>query len=90
MALFAFYPHYAPHEYLLASITSLTDTDCRIKIQEAQKIGAVVVKRELKPVHRALSGIRTKLNNLSSSLKVSLVRDAGYALVTSSNSTKLT
>ncbi len=78
------YPHYAPHEQLLASITSLSLTDCRKRIQEAEQLGMKELKRELKPVHRALYGIRAKLRDFSPDLKISLIRSLGYALTSSS------
>jgi hypothetical protein len=74
------FPHYAPHEQLLASITSLSPTDCRKRLQEAEQLGSKALKRELKPVHRALCGIRAKLQDISPYLKISLIRCLGYAL----------
>lgn len=74
------YPHYAPHEQLLASITLLSSADCHIRLQEAEERGSKARKQELKPVHRALSGLRAKLNQLCPYLQISLVRDSGYAL----------
>jgi len=79
-ALFKCYPCYVSHEMLLASLTSLSITECRQRLQEARKIRPQAVKRELKPVHRALCGVRTKLNKLCPWLKISLIRNAGYAL----------
>lgn len=84
MLLFKSYPHYAPYEMLLASVTLLSPDDCRKSIQKAQESGSQALKQELKPVYRAISGIRAKLNHLSSCLKVSLIRDLGYALTSSS------
>jgi hypothetical protein len=84
LTLLTSYPHYAPYETLLASLTLLSPTDCRKRLQEAKQSGSKAMKRELKPVHRALSGVRVKLGNLSSHLKISLVRDLGYSLTTSS------
>lgn len=80
ITLLVSYPHYAPHELLLASLTLLSPGDCRKLLQEAGQVGQKTLKRELKPVHRALSGLRAKLNKLSPDLKISLVRDLGYAL----------
>ena len=74
------YPHYAPHEQLLASMTSLSLPDCRKRLQEAEQLGMKELKRELKPVHRALCGIRAKLRDFSPDLKISLIRGLGYAL----------
>lgn len=82
ITLFSSYPHYAPYEALLASITSLSLEDCQIHLFHAQQESAKALKCELKPVHRALSGIRTKLNTLSPHLKVSIVRNLGYSLIT--------
>lgn len=78
MTLFSNYPYYAPSENLLASLTSLSVEDCHKRIQEAQEEGFHALKRELKPVHRAISGIRTKFKHLSPQLQILLVRDAGY------------
>lgn len=85
LTLLRSYPHYAPHEILLASITLLSPTDCRKRLQEAQQAGSKIFKQELKPVYRALSGIRAKLDKLHPSLKISLIRDVGYALTSSQN-----
>jgi len=79
------YPYYAPHEVLLASLTSLSPADCRKRLQEAQQSGAKSLKRELKPVHRALSSVRAKLDKLYPPLKISLIRNLGYALTSSQN-----
>jgi hypothetical protein len=82
LTLLSSYPHYAPYEALMASITDLSIDDCRIRLLKAQQDDAEALKRELKPVHRALSGIRAKLNSLSPHLKVSIVRNLGYSLIT--------
>jgi hypothetical protein len=84
ITLLVSYPHYAPHEVLLASLTSLSSTDCRKRLQEAEHLGSKELKRELKPVHRALCGIRAKLFDFSPYLKISLIRDIGYTLTSSS------
>ena len=81
ITLLEFYPYYAPHEALLVSVTSLSPTDCHKILQEAEQSGSKALKCELRPVHRALSGIRAKLSNLCPYLKISLIRDSGYALV---------
>ncbi len=83
LVLLASYPHYAPYEILLASLTSLSSNDCRERVQQAQHLGQKMLKRELKPIYRALSGIRVKLNDLYPHLKVSHIRDTGYVLTTS-------
>ncbi len=80
MTLLNHYPFYAPHEVLLASLTSLSSTECRERLQEAQSFGSVAVTRELKPVYRALSAARVKLAKLCPYLKISIVRDAGYVI----------
>ena len=85
LTLLSSYPYYAPHEILLASLTSLSPADCRKRLQAAQQSGAKILKRELKPVHRALSGVRTKLNNLYPHLKISPIRDVGYVLTSLQN-----
>jgi len=76
-------PHYVPYAALLASITALPLQDCDERVWEAQQQGSYELKRELKPVHRALSGIRAKLDKLSPYLKISLIRNLGYSLTTS-------
>ncbi|HEY1352931.1 MAG TPA: hypothetical protein VGF67_25225 [Ktedonobacteraceae bacterium] len=83
MTLLGFCPHYVPYAALLASITALSLQDCDERLWEARQRGSYELKRELKPVHRALSGIRAKLNKLSPSLKISLIRNLGYSLTTS-------
>ena len=75
------YPYYAPYETLLASLTSLSPSECRKSLQQAQQLGSKTLKRELKPIHRALSGVRAKLNKLHPHLKISLLHDVGYVLV---------
>lgn len=83
LVLFVAYPHYASNEALLASITSLSSADCAKRLQEAQQLGPRMLKQELKPVYRALAGIRIKLNQLCPQPRISLVRGLGYALITS-------
>lgn len=77
------YPYYAPYEILLASLTTLTPAECHKRLQEAQWLGSKAMKQELKPAHRAISGIRNKLANFCPCLKISLIRDLGYALTIS-------
>lgn len=74
------HPHYAPNEMLLASLTLFSPDVCRKRIYEAQQKGAGAVRKEMKPVYRALSTLRKKLKAIYPPLKISLVRDAGYAL----------
>lgn len=85
LTLLASYPYYAPYENLLASLTSLSSTDCHKRLQEAQESGPKTLKQELKPVHRALSGIRAKLSKLYPPLKISPIREVGYVLTSSRN-----
>ena len=82
MSLLSFHPHYAPHNALLSSITLLSLSDSGKRLQEAQRMGPDAFKRELKPVHRALSSLRPKLSKLSPMLKISLIRGLGYSLTT--------
>jgi hypothetical protein len=81
--LISSYPYYAPYEELLACLTSLSLADCRKRIQELQEAGSQELNRELKPVQRAISSIRTKLRHLTPSLKISFIPGSGYALTTS-------
>jgi hypothetical protein len=74
------YPHYAPHEMLLAQLTSLSDDDWRQRLQKIRLLQPDALVRELKPVYRALSGVRVKLKKLYPRLKISLVRNMGYVL----------
>jgi hypothetical protein len=85
LTLLASYPYYAPHEVLLASLTSLSSSVCHKRLQEAQKSGSQALKQELKPVHRALSGVRAKLNKLYPPLKISPIREVGYVLTSLQN-----
>jgi hypothetical protein len=75
------YPHFASNETLLASITSLTPIESHQRLQEAKLMGTKALKRELKPVYRALSGIRAKLTYLCPELQISPIRGLGYTLV---------
>ena len=59
--------------------------DVRIlSLLSTEQLGMKELKRELKPVHRALYGIRAKLRDFSPDLKISLIRSLGYALTSSS------
>lgn len=78
--LLDYYPYYVPHEILLAELTLLSPNDCRQLLQRARLRGSNAIVQELKPVYRALSGMRAKLKKLYPELKVSLVRNVGYAL----------
>ncbi|QBD77699.1 hypothetical protein EPA93_17555 [Ktedonosporobacter rubrisoli] len=75
------YPGYASHEMLLAELTSLSEAECRHRLLESQQIGPEAVKREFRPVYRALAGIRAKLNKLCPQLKISLLRCSGYVIM---------
>ena len=79
------FPYYAPYEMLLADLTSLSCDACRHRLQEVQPQGAKAIGRELKPIYRALYGVRAKLNKICPHIKISLVRDAGYVLTVLSN-----
>ncbi len=48
LTLLSSYPYYAPYEVLLASLTSLSPTDCRKRLQEAQQAGSKTLKQELR------------------------------------------
>lgn len=74
------HPHYAPNELLLASLTSLSPDICRRRIHDAQEKGADAVRKELKPVYRALSTLRKKLKDVYPPLKIFVLREAGYVL----------
>jgi hypothetical protein len=78
--LLTYYPHYVPHAILLAELTSLSPDACQQHLHKARMQGQHAIVQELKPVYRALSGIRTKLKKLYPELKISLVRNEGYAL----------
>lgn len=74
------YPYYVPNEVLLANLTLLSPADCRKRLHEAETRDPKAVKRELKPVHRALHGIRAKLHKICPQLRIALIREAGYVL----------
>ena len=78
MSLIQCYPHYAPHEMLLAELTLLSCDDWRQQLQRIRQIQPEAIVQELKPVYRALSGVRVKLKKLYPQLKISLVRNMGY------------
>jgi hypothetical protein len=78
--LLNYHPHYVPHEVFLSGITLLSPDDCRRHLQKARLQGSNAIVQELKPVYRALSGVRTKLKKLYPEMKVSLIRSVGYAL----------
>lgn len=78
MSLIQCYPHYAPHEMLLAELTLLSSEDWRQRLQRIREVQPETIIHELKPVYRALSGTRIKLKKLYPQLKISLVRNMGY------------
>lgn len=83
LTLLKFHPHYTPYEMLLASITSLTPSDCRKILHDAQELKRL--KRELKPVYQAIARLRTKLNHICPHLKISLIRELGFSITTCPN-----
>jgi|SRR5713226_4392533 hypothetical protein len=84
MSLMQCYPHYAPHEMLLAELTLVSCDDWRRQLQKIRQVQPEAIIQELKPVYRALSGVRIKLKKLYPQLKISLVRNMGYILSLSS------
>lgn len=79
--IFEFFPYYCPYEVLFAYLTSdvITPTiidHCQKYLQEAQSHGNW--QQELRPVRRAISTLRSKLDCFQ--LRISTVRDLGYAL----------
>ena len=79
--LLEYYPNYVSYHILLAGITSLSPTASYERLQDMQKKGGTVLRQELKPVYRVLSILRLKLGRLSPYIKISLIREIGYALV---------
>ncbi len=75
LILFRSYPHYAPLELLLAGLTLLSSTECRQRLREAEQIGTEAVKRELKPVSRAMSAVRAAYHKCFPSLTKSTRED---------------
>ncbi len=82
LALLLSHPYFASYETLLASLTSLPPSECRKILSTAQEQGSKMLKRELKPVHRALGRVRYKLKHICPYVKISLIREVGYALTT--------
>jgi hypothetical protein len=75
------FPYYCPYETLLSHISSNTVTTssiarCRQRLQEAQDRGTW--PQELRPIRRALSSLRGKLNRFN--LTISNVRERGCSL----------
>jgi hypothetical protein len=80
--LLEFYPHYCPYEVLLAHISSnivseTSITHCRQRLQEALSRGTW--QQELRPIRRALSSLRSKLEHFD--LGISNVRERGCSLI---------
>ena len=76
------YPHYCPYEVLLAHFSSNVVTEasiahCRQYLQEALSRGTW--QQELRPIRRALSSLRSKLEHFD--LGISNVRERGCSLV---------
>jgi hypothetical protein len=63
---------------LLEQLTLLSYDDWHHQLQKIRQLQPGTVERELKPVYRALSGVRAKLKKLYPRLKISLVRNTGY------------
>lgn len=75
------YPYYCPYEELLAHISSNLVTQatierCSQRLEEAQDRGTL--QEELRPIRRALSSIRTKLQCFN--MGISNVRERGCGL----------
>ncbi|HLI07860.1 MAG TPA: hypothetical protein VKV40_14920 [Ktedonobacteraceae bacterium] len=68
---------YPSYEELLSCLTFLPLTDCRAKILEAREAGPQELSGEIKPVQRAISGMRKKLREAEASFQISSVPDAG-------------
>jgi hypothetical protein len=76
------YPHYCPYEILLAHISANVVTEasiayCRHRLQEALSRGTR--QQELRPLQRALSSLRNKLEHFE--LGISNVRERGSSLI---------
>jgi hypothetical protein len=73
------YPHYAPYAWLVQRTSSYSLE------QTYQLLGAAssasMRNRLLKPIHRALSSLRKKLQHLHAYLNISHVYETGYALI---------
>ena len=78
MSLVEFYPQYAPHEMLLAELTLVSCDEWRLQLQKIRQVQPEAVIQELRPVYRALSGVRSKLKKFYPKLRISLVRNLGY------------
>jgi hypothetical protein len=82
MPLLESYPHYCPYEVLLAHISSNFVTEssiahCRQRLQEA--LSCRTWQQDLRPIRRALSSLRNKLNHFD--LGISSVRERGCTLI---------
>jgi hypothetical protein len=79
--IFEFFPYYCPYEVLFAYLTSEVVTStiidhCHKYLQDAQNHGNW--QQELRPVRRAISSLRNKLDCFQ--LRISTVRERGCAL----------
>jgi hypothetical protein len=79
--IFEYFPYYCPYEVLFAHLTSEVVTPtiidhCHKYLQEAQNQGNW--QQELRPVRRAISSLRNKLDCFQ--LRISTVRERGCAL----------
>jgi hypothetical protein len=72
------YPYYAPYEWLFKQLSSYPVDQARELLHAAAS--STDRNRLLKPVHRALSGLRKKLQQLHPHLNISHVYETGYAL----------
>jgi hypothetical protein len=75
------FPHYCPYEVLLAHLSSNTVTPVTLSrfrrlLEEAQMNGTW--QQELRPVRRAISSLRGKLNTFN--LSISNIREKGCSL----------
>ncbi|HYU71269.1 MAG TPA: hypothetical protein VEL31_01195 [Ktedonobacteraceae bacterium] len=75
------FPHCCPYEVLLSNIalntvSPVVVTRCRQRLQEAMKLGTW--QQELRPIRRALSSLRNKLDSFD--LEISTVRERGCSL----------
>jgi hypothetical protein len=73
------YPQYAPYEWLLQGLYSYSLEQARQMVLAASSARAR--HGLLKPIHRALSHLRSKLRALHANVNISHVYEAGYALI---------
>jgi hypothetical protein len=77
LALAQAYPHYAPYEWLLQQLSSYLVDQAHELLHAA--VSSTDRNRLLKPIHRALSSLRKKLQQLHPHLNISHVYETGYA-----------